>query len=423
MSSHCTRYCDRPHRELPYIGVDLHTSIDTVPLREWRQIVDEGRVFLSPGYLNALEASGINLRHAVFHRGGRPVGVASFQVMAFKGAPLQSYINVECPFVGIVSRAVKAIRAPFSSTLLICGTPFASGEHGYAFAEDVSHADIAHALATASQRVQEVLSPDIQPSGVLFKEFSPLTAPIGAALDHRRFSPIKTDPAMVLPISEMWGSFDDYLSDLSSKYRVKAKRAFAKSADLTVKPLTGADIERYAETIGALYAGVVERAPFKLGHLGVGTLLALREKMGDTFILQGYFLGSALVGFLTAFENGPRLEAGFVGIDYRYNPNHAIYPRMLYDYLLLGIERKCRAVNYGRTAGEIKSTLGAVPVQMTCAVKLNHSALNMVLRWFKSMVKPTTAVVRRPFKKAWYAAHETILQQRSATPELFREVG
>ena len=60
-------------------------------------------------------------------------------------------------------------------------------------------------------------------------------------------------------------------------------------------------------------------------------------------------------------QNETHFDAHFIGIDYSKNKEFAIYPRILNDYVRLGIETKSNQINLGRTASEIKSTLGAKP--------------------------------------------------------------
>ena len=72
---------------------------------------------------------------------------------------------------------------------------------------------------------------------------------------------------------------------------------------------------------------------------------------------------------------------------------------MLYDYVTLGIERQVKEINFGRTAGEIKSTLGAVPQELTCYIRHKKSVANFLFKPFLKKVKPTVFEQRFPFKK------------------------
>lgn len=81
-------------------------------------------------------------------------------------------------------------------------------------------------------------------------------------------------------------------------------------------------------------------------------------------------------------QNGTHLDAHFIGIDYSKNKEYAIYPRILNDYVRLGIKLKTKQINLGRTASEIKSTLGAKPKELTCYCKHKRYLPNQILRPF-----------------------------------------
>jgi hypothetical protein len=54
--------------------------------------------------------------------------------------------------------------------------------------------------------------------------------------------------------------------------------------------------------------------------------------------------------------------AGFVGLDYDYNRDCALYQNILYRILDDAIKEGASSVDLARTAMEIKSTMGAEPV-------------------------------------------------------------
>ena len=140
----------------------------------------------------------------------------------------------------------------------------------------------------------------------------------------------------------------------------------------------------HRDTLGRLYRNVAERARFRLGGLDIDTLHALRRYMGEEFILKGYFLRQQLVGVSMGFVNGDTLEAGLVGIDYGLNRTHAIYPRMLYDYLRSAMSRGLARVNYGRTASGLAVAAGTF-VSDILAVAISALGLAQIL------TRPTAA--------------------------------
>ena len=68
-----------------------------------------------------------------------------------------------------------------------------------------------------------------------------------------------------------------------------------------------------------------------------------------------------MVGFSTSFVNGDVLEANYVGLNYEFNHDKAIYQRLLYDFVEMAINLKSKELHLGRTSETIKSQIGAVP--------------------------------------------------------------
>ena len=96
--------------------------------------------------------------------------------------------------------------------------------------------------------------------------------------------------------------------------------------------------------------------------------------------------------------NKNSLDAHFVGIDYTNNKEYAIYQRMLYDYIALGIKKKVNTINFGRTASEIKSSVGAVPQDLTVYLRHKKTITNQILSLFLKRIQPSVFKQKYPFK-------------------------
>jgi hypothetical protein len=77
---------------------------------------------------------------------------------------------------------------------------------------------------------------------------------------------------------------------------------------------------------------------------------------------------------------------------------YAVYSRMLYDFIELAIAQHSAMVVFGRTAAEIKSTVGALPVNMYCSIRHPRRISNYVMSCVMSYVKPGTYPIRQPWK-------------------------
>jgi hypothetical protein len=72
---------------------------------------------------------------------------------------------------------------------------------------------------------------------------------------------------------------------------------------------------------------------------------------------------------------------------------------MLYDFVELAISKKARELRLGRTAEEIKSSIGAEPINMKLYVKHGNKISNKLLKPIIESIAPGEFELRRPFKQ------------------------
>ena len=98
-------------------------------------------------------------------------------------------------------------------------------------------------------------------------------------------------------------------------------------------------------------------------------------------------------------EESGTIEAYYVGFESEINKERALYQRMLFEFISLGHFPVRGRVVMGRTALEIKSTLGAFPVALSTFVHINFPWPCLFLRWMIRKAPP------HPFKprRAWLA--------------------
>jgi len=65
----------------------------------------------------------------------------------------------------------------------------------------------------------------------------------------------------------------------------------------------------------------------------------------------------------------------------------------------IGIEKQVSHINFGRTASEIKTTIGAKPVNLTCYIKHKRPIINTIVRYFSKRVQLKEFNEHQPFKK------------------------
>jgi predicted N-acyltransferase len=326
------------------------------------------------------------------------MGVAAFHAAIAESAdPAANLGN------GVLKKAVSHLTKSrgLKFRVLVLGNSFATGDHGFRFRPEIEASAQIAALDRCIEMIQERSKSDGNKIGaVIVKDFYPQHFSLSDRFSDAGFSEFYVDPNMVMPVNRDWQSFDDYLNALTTKYRTKAKSALKKSEPLQIVDLTAEDIETYHDDLFRLYNQVYQRADFRLGKLEATAFFQLKKQLKQCFLLKGYLLDGKLVGFQSGFYYDNKLDAHFVGIDYEFNHSHAVYQRMLYEYIRAAIDMRMTQVIFGRTAMEIKSTVGAFPVDMKCYIRHRSKAPNTLLKILFGYIKPGEFEQRVAFKQA-----------------------
>ncbi|MDC3388381.1 peptidogalycan biosysnthesis protein [Flavobacteriaceae bacterium] len=380
----------------------IFNYIDEVPNLVWESLSIANNVYFSKGYLNAFEVNNSNriqFFYLVVYNKEKPISIAVIQVLEFDFFQVDFTSNANA-FVQKASSWLGRLMKRDYVKIMICGNVFLSGEHGiYIKPKEDKKLVIeelikgVQAIINANKYLEKWV--DI----ILLKDIITKSLPIANNLKTYNYSPVQVDPNMVLTLDSSWKNFEDYLNSFKSKYRVKAKKAYKTSEGLIVKDFTSEDIKTHKKELENLYYNVKNKSSFNPETLNIATYISLKEVLGNDFLLRGYFLEDKLVGFMSGVVNKTSLDAHYVGIDYELNKQNAIYSRMLYDYVRIGIDRRLKRINFGRTSGEIKSTLGAVPEELTCYVRHKKSIANFLFKPFLRKIKPAVFEQRNPFKK------------------------
>ena len=381
------------------IRVTVFNSSDEVNAKDWKQVVQDKNIYATLPYLSAMEKSlGSELGHRYllfYNQDSIPVAVCVVQCLYFIDKGKNDKQEV-CRIRNTIKRRLltsKGIR------LMTCGTPFASGENGFVFSDAISSEAAYEHLAKALIDLQKRERNHSDSPVILFKELLPTSFESGFELSKKGFSEFQIDVNMIMQISPSWKNLNDYLNAMVTKFRTKAKTALRKSEELRVVDMNLNEIDFHKDKLESLYLQVLNKSSFQFGSLNAESFVNLKRNLGSDFIIKGYFLGSELVGFSSSFIFNSILDANYVGIHYELNQEYAIYQRMRYDYIELAIERNCGELRFGRTAEEIKSSVGALPIPMKLFIRHRNFIANRILKAIVATIKPSNYELRKPFKQ------------------------
>ncbi len=387
----------KPHTDYKWAIVD---SVNLINSDDWNGVEGAKNVYLGIPYLTAIELSQkgiIEFRYLILYKNKLPVAIAVVLLL-----PFFIKLEVESELHNRIIKSLKSRLKLLSGTpLATCGSPFACGQNGFTFTNEIDQEQAYYMLAQAFKEIAELNPFNQKPDLLLVKECWPMSLPYSKKLCNKGFTNFEIDYNMVVPIHPLWNNFDDYLNSMITKFRTKAKSAYKKSAPLEAMEMTAKDIRRNGKKIVDLYHQVVDKSAFSFGNLDENSFVSLKENLKDAFIVKGYFLQDELIGFSTAFVFNNIMDANYVGLNYAKNQEFGIYSRMLYDFVDSAIKARCTELRLGRTAEEIKSTIGAVPIAMKLYLKHNNHLKNALLSNVLAQMKPSEYEHRQPFKKAF----------------------
>jgi len=378
------------------------SSVDKISDEIWRNLDCESNVYFHRSFLKAIEENHPDIIFSyiiLIDKDKKPIAFASIQIVDFYIDTIKNDIEILIRKLKNIGRKFHIIPDKKPLKLLICGNTFVSGEHGIFIKQKQDKKLLIKKLAKAILHFSNA-DKKLKIDAFLLKDFINESLLITDELKDFNYHPFSVEPNMVLTLDENWQNFDDYLASMKTKFRVKARKAYKQSSAIRIEEVTKEDLVNQLPQITALYKKVASNADFNLGDFNLETYTKLKEKFGENYILKTYWLNHKIVGFISGIINQNSLDAHFVGINYELNREYAIYQRMLYDYIEIAISKKLKTINFGRTASEIKSSVGAEPRDLTMYFRHKKSITNRILKLFLQRIQPTPFQQKFPFKNA-----------------------
>lgn len=290
----------------------------------------------------------------------------------------------------------RRLLAPFSFRVLCLGQFLVSGAYSTDGLNQLSDEEAATVLPALADTLMASFR---SYAGVMIKDLYPEESPVARTLGNKGYYPLPVDPVLKMEIPPHWLTLDDYLADLKSKYRVRYRRARTRLEGLSRRPLSPAKVLLYRERIYELYRGTSAGSDFNATTLTSAYFpwLATEAPRGK---IHGYFTSTnELVGFTSSVGNGGTFHAHFIGIEEAYKKSHHLYHNILFDFLEDAILGGFQELDYGRTAPEIKTSVGAVASESACLLRARSGIINRLVPVFTPAVyKADVWTPRNPFR-------------------------
>lgn len=389
---------------------------------DW-DVVTAGRtIFLEKEYLEIIEHGTYNkltCRYVIVYKHNKPCGIIYFQVVDFKAAVFGDLMtrqvdNIRSKKMNLFEKYIDSNKEEVLLRLFTCGNNLVSGAYGFLFNKSVTAEEGHELLLEIIDLVakEEKLRGTI--SAVLIKDFYKPLGP-GSLFKEERYSEFFVEPNLIVEIPAAVRSVEDYISLFSKKYRNRAKSVFKSLAGVEIKYLDLEAIRSNESAMYRLYEQIFDKARFRLIKLPTHYFSEVKQRFDKSFTVKGYFLEGTLIAFASSFcmPDGS-LEAHYIGFDYELNTRYSLYQNILYSMIAEAIRHGCGKVNLGRTASEIKTTVGARPQNLICYIKPQNTISKLLQKPFISSLQPAPWVQRNPFKEE---DHENKSQENKATPE------
>ena len=210
---------------------------------------------------------------------------------------------------------------------------------------------------------------------------------------------ISAEPFMNLEIRESWKSFDDYISSMSSKYRVRANKVLKTTENYTVQPLSMQQANDWIPQCAQILGHTLKDKTLAISPNISAMLHTFVRTLKEEFKVWGYYKNEALCGFISAIDSDYGTYAMHLGLTDEAAED-SLYQRMMYDVIRHGIENQSQFVCLGRTATEIKSTMGATPVENSYLFFTKGKILMTLIKGYKKFFHQTKSYqIRSPFKE------------------------
>lgn len=370
----------------------IYNSVSELPLN-WNTVIGNHNIMLSQEYFNVLEKSAPNNMQCYF--------MGFFKDEELIGGALFQYLNFQYHSSFQKNQVCCSIRNFFTKRLgrdvMILGNNMLTGQNGFYF--DFSEITPEQIIPLLDEAVEFIQKRKRRTALIIYKDYQAGFINYFQGKSHRTYFRFSVQPNMILRLRKDWLVFEDYLNAFSTKYRTRAKTAKKKLQGIEKRELSLEEVRKYQAAMNLLYQNVAENAPFNTFFLAGNHFEKMKEYLALNLKIFGYFYNERLIGFYTLILNNNDIDTYFLGYDKALQKEKQLYLNMLLDIVEFGIHHQFSRIIFGRTALEIKSTIGAEPVDIFGLIRHNNGILNTYMeKIFVSLNPKTEWIQRKPFK-------------------------
>ncbi len=360
---------------------------------EWDALLPEGHHLKISALQALLNAGPGNTVFAflLLRQQDRCIGLAFLQLLNFGKDAIPSGLTEHKSGAWF-----QSLLLPEQMSVLICGHIFRSDFPGYYFPDREKENLLLPVLAHAERKIPV----PFKLMGTWLKDIPPGSFPEQSFSNG--FRPIRQDVVMDMHIRPEWHAFDDYVSDLSGKYRQRAGKIIRQGSEIEVRELKTEEVVLREKEIYAMYLLVAERQSVQVALLPGRYFSSCKQGYGNDFRVFGYFHQGKMCAFSShILKPEGRMELHYIGFEPSANETFALYFNILFDGLKQAILLKRQVLELGRTSLDAKANLGAEPRQLFHSFRVKRGIPSLLFRYLNQWAgtaEPDTWRNRNPLK-------------------------
>lgn len=324
-------------------------------------LADNAETELSYDYLNAMEKAlpGIAFRYVVIYKNDKPLLLAYYQLHTITSQNFNPTHHK-----GFVKGIIRFLLDLKKAKVLITGNALRSETAGFVYDKrTLTYAQAIEGIVAGAEKI----AADECTAAVILQDV--LSSPFLAEKGYRQ--PFD-DRAMTLNMDPDWYNLQDYLADLSRKYKTRANKTLEAASALTITTLTEKQLTAHQAAMNSLFAGLTQQQAFVLAQPADTYFVALKKLYKESFEVTAFFEGTKLLAFYSAFITADEYEVHYVGFDYTANTQYQLYFNILLSALERSILLRKKSLKLGRTSFDAKASLGAQPYSLNYQIKMGH---------------------------------------------------
>lgn len=351
--------------------------------------------------IEKLHEKQFKFRYVIIKEQGKVCMLVCFEIIHFKGKNILPFIRKmpDSKIKRLLFYLFKLLIGRMSWNILSTGNTFLTGDNGIYAADYLTNETKIKLLQQAFQKAQDNMfcRLSLKMMNNIYDQSSNGDRFINEFIKIEDFASFPIEPDMVLTLSNC-KCYEDYKNSLSSKYRVRANKVDSVSNKVEIKNLSLEEIKEFNPLLNNLYRNVAQNVAFNIGLLSEHYFIEMKSRFPEHFYIDAYFLNGEMVAFYSYFTCNYML-VHFMGMNYNINPEMKLYNRMLLDMVKKGIEWNFSEIHFGRTATEIKSTIGAKPRSMHIHLHHQRNYFHKRMKKLEETFGAPDVVIRNPFKE------------------------